>query len=69
MRMLIVVVVAVVVVAFGFMMKPAVTPGSSADPAAISRAIEASTTIWPHEIHINYRAMKELPVHDIKEPF
>jgi hypothetical protein len=29
----------------------------------------ASNTLSPHQIHLNYKAMKELPVHEIKEPF
>jgi hypothetical protein len=28
-----------------------------------------SKTLSPHEIHLNYKGMKELPVHEIKEPF
>jgi hypothetical protein len=27
------------------------------------------TTMSPHEIHLNYKRMKELPVHDVKDAF
>jgi hypothetical protein len=30
----------------------------------LTAAAPAATTLSPHEIHLNYRAMKELPVHD-----
>ena len=69
MRIVIVVAVVIVVGAIGPMMKPALVPGSSDNSASINRAIEASTTLWPHEIHVNHQAIKEPPVHDVKEPF
>jgi hypothetical protein len=27
----------------------------------------ASSTLSPHEIHLNYKGMEKLPVHDIKD--
>jgi hypothetical protein len=32
-------------------------------------AVAASNTISPHEIHLNYVGMKELPVRETREPF
>ena len=32
-------------------------------------AFATSNTLSPHEIHLNYKSMKELPVHEVKEPF
>jgi hypothetical protein len=61
MRMLIMLAVAVTIVAIGFRMKTFFTP--------VETTIVTSKTLSPHEIHLNYKAMKELPVHEIKEPF
>lgn len=69
MRVFIVVAIVVVVGAVGFMMKTAFIPGLSDNRASVNGAVEATTTLWPHEIHMNYPGMKELPVHDVKEPF
>jgi hypothetical protein len=43
--------------------------GRSTDRALITKAMATSSTLSPHEIHLNYKAMKELPVHEVKEPF
>ena len=44
--------------------------GRSTDRASlIAKAMAASNTLSPHEIHLNYKSMKELPVHEVKEPF
>jgi hypothetical protein len=32
-------------------------------------AFATSNTRSPHEIHLNDKGMKELPVHEVKEPF
>jgi hypothetical protein len=37
---------------------------SSATANLLTAAAPAVTTLSPHEIHLNYKAMKELPVHD-----
>jgi flagellar basal body-associated protein FliL len=67
MRMFII--LAVAIVAIGFGVKTAFT-GRSADHAgSMTKAMETSKTISPHEIHLNYKAMKELPVNEVKEPF
>jgi hypothetical protein len=34
-----------------------------------SSAAAVLTTMSPHEIHLNYKRMKELPVHDVKDAF
>jgi hypothetical protein len=61
MRMLIMLAAAVVIVAIGFGVKAIYIPGSV--------NVVAATTLSPHEIHLNYKGMKELPIHEIKEPF
>jgi flagellar basal body-associated protein FliL len=69
MRMFIILAVTVAIVAIGFGVKTAFT-GRSADHAgSMTKAMETSKTISPHEIHLNYKAMKELPVNEVKEPF
>ena len=69
MRTIIVLAIATAALAAGFVAKTAFTPGSRAPSDSTNRPIAASTTLWPHDIHLNYKGMKELPVHEIKEPF
>jgi hypothetical protein len=38
-------------------------------PGSIAKAMQTSNTLAPHEMHLNYEAMKELPVTEVKEPF
>jgi hypothetical protein len=59
MRLLIMIAAAVVVVALGFILKAAMFPSST-----VTIAAPVATTLSPHEIHLNYKAMKTLPVHD-----
>jgi hypothetical protein len=66
--MYIVLAVAVAIVAIGFGLRTAFSPGSSADAGSVTRATATSSTLLPHEIHLNYERMKELPVHEIKDP-
>jgi flagellar basal body-associated protein FliL len=69
MRMFIILAVTVAIVAIGFGVKAAFT-GRSADHAgSMTKPMTSSKTISPHEIHLNYKAMKELPVNEVKEPF
>jgi len=68
MRMFIVLAVAVAIVAIGFGVKAVFVPGSSAVPGLMTGAMTTSNTLSPHEIHLNYEGMKELPVHEIKDP-
>ena len=35
----------------------------------VSSAAAVSSTMSPHDIHLNYKGMKELPVHDVKDAF
>jgi hypothetical protein len=67
MRTLIMVVIVLVVGVVGYMARTGSVPGSSGNPASANAPIEASATLWPHEIHMNYKGMKELPVHDVKD--
>jgi hypothetical protein len=67
MRASIVIAIVVVVGALGFVARAMLVPGSSGKPGAANGPIEASATLWPHEIHMNYKNMKELPVHDVKD--
>jgi hypothetical protein len=69
MRTIIVLAIAAAVVVTGFVVKTAFTLGSSAHPDSTNRSVAASTTLWPQEIHLNYKGMKELPVQEIKDPF
>jgi hypothetical protein len=59
--------IVVVVGVVGYMARTAFVPESSGSPASANEPIEASATLWPHEIHTDYKAMKELPVHDVKD--
>jgi hypothetical protein len=55
----------IVAVAIGYMAKSAKPPTSTV-AGLLTVAAPAATTMSPHEIHLNYnyKAMKELPVHD-----
>jgi hypothetical protein len=55
---------AIVIAAIAFEMKSALIPGRADSPA-----VATSDTLSPHEMHLNYKGMKELPVHEVKEPF
>jgi hypothetical protein len=69
MRTLIVLAIAAVVLAIGFRVKNTSIPGSSGDPESVAKAMATSKPLWPHEIHVSYENMKELPVRETKEPF
>jgi hypothetical protein len=69
MRMLIALAIAAVIVAVAFGLKTAFIPGSLDHAGSITKAKAASKTLSPHEIHLNYKGMKDLPVHEVKEPF
>jgi hypothetical protein len=64
MRKLIALAVAIVIVAIAVWMKSVLIPGR-----VESREVATSKTLSPHEIHLNYKAVKELPVREVKEPF
>jgi hypothetical protein len=69
MRMLIALAIAVVIVAVAFGLKTAFIPGSVDHTGSAAKAMAASKTLSPHEIHLNYQKMKDLPVVEVKEPF
>jgi hypothetical protein len=35
----------------------------------VAKALATSKPLSPHEIHVNYENMKELPVRETNEPF
>jgi flagellar basal body-associated protein FliL len=55
------IVVAIVLIGYGFSTQYFRQP--------VSTAAAVSNTMSPHEIHLNYKRMKELPVHDVKDAF
>jgi hypothetical protein len=61
MRMFIVSAIAIVAIAIGYSAKTALFPSQA--PAALSTVATRPNTLSPHEIHLNYKAMKDLPVH------
>ena len=64
MRKLIALAVVVVIIATAVWMKSILIP-----TRVESREAVTSKTLSPHEIHLNYKAMKELPAREVKEPF
>jgi|HubBroStandDraft_1064217.scaffolds.fasta_scaffold4424152_1 hypothetical protein len=36
---------------------------------SVSSAAVVSSTLSPHDIHLNYKGMEKLPVHDVKDAF
>jgi hypothetical protein len=52
-------------VALGYMAKSTILPASTV-ASLVTVAAPTANTMSPHEIHVNYnyKAMKELPVHD-----
>ena len=69
MRMRIMLAVAVAIVAIAFGAKIAFTGRSVDHTGSIAKTVETPKTLSPHEIHLNYKSIKELPVHEVKEPF
>jgi hypothetical protein len=57
--------IAIATVVFG----SAFIPRSVDNAGSITKAMTTSKTLSPHEIHLNYKNMKELPVREVKEPF
>jgi hypothetical protein len=49
-------------IALGYAMKS--TTSQSPTMASLLTVATPAATLSPHEIHLNYKAMKELPVHD-----
>jgi hypothetical protein len=63
MRKLIIFAVAILVVACAYAVKAAMFPSPTA-VSLLTIATPAANTLSPHEIHLNYKRMKDLPVHD-----
>ena len=61
MRPLIIIAATVLVIAIGYMVKTAMFPSATVYSLA---GTTAPATLSPHEIHLNYKAIKDLPVHD-----
>jgi hypothetical protein len=53
----------IVAVALGYVTK-STRSSSSTMVSLLTAAAPAATTLSPHEIHLNYKAMNDLPVHD-----
>ena len=64
MRKLIALAVAVAIAAIAVWMKSTLISGR-----VESREVATTKALSPNEIHLNYKAMKELPVREVKEPF
>jgi hypothetical protein len=62
MRLVIMIAATVVVVAIGYTIKA--TMFRSATANLLTVASPAATTLSPYEIHLNYKRMKDLPVHE-----
>jgi hypothetical protein len=65
MRIFIMFAVAAIIVAIGY----GAGHGFFARSPAVSSVAVVSNTRSPHEIHLNYKAMEKLPVHDVKDAF
>jgi hypothetical protein len=63
MRLSIVIAAVVVVVVIGYTVKTTMFPSSIA-ASLLMVAAPTATMLSPHEIHLNYTGMKDLPVHD-----
>jgi hypothetical protein len=65
MRLFVMIAAAVFVIALGYTVKTTMFPFATANLLTAATPA-AATTLSPHEIHINYnyKAMRELPVHD-----
>jgi hypothetical protein len=57
----------IVAVALGYVFKSTTFPHSTV--ASLLTAATPATTLSPHEIHLNYKSMKDLPVHDSTNAF
>jgi hypothetical protein len=69
MRLLIIFAVAAVTIGLSYSVGTALIRASSTPPAPAAHTAPAAATLSPHEIHLNYKRMKELPVHDVKDAF
>jgi hypothetical protein len=65
MRIFVMMAIAAIVVAIGYEAGHAYFTRSQGTLSTAS----GSKTLSPHDIHLNYKAMKTLPVHDVKDAF
>jgi hypothetical protein len=65
MRIFVMIAIAAIVVAIGYEAGHAYFTRSQ----GTLKTAASSNTLSPHDIHLNYKAMKNLPVHDIKDAF
>jgi hypothetical protein len=65
MRIFVMIAIAVIVVAIGYEAGHAYFTRSN----GTANTVAGSNTLSPHDIHLNYKAMKTLPVHDVKDAF
>jgi hypothetical protein len=65
MRIFIMIAIAAIVVAVGFEAGHAYFTRSQGTPRTAAGAI----TLSAHDIHLNYKGMEKLPVHDVKDAF
>jgi hypothetical protein len=65
MRTFIMFAIAAIVVAMGYEAGRAYFARSH----GVSSAAAVSSTMSPHDIHLNYKGMEKLPVHDVKDAF
>jgi hypothetical protein len=62
MRRFVVLAIAILVVLIGYAIKTTVSTSPTA--ASLMAVATPVATLSPHEIHLNYKGMKDLPVHD-----
>jgi hypothetical protein len=62
MRLLTLIAATFALIAVAYMVKTIMFPSSPA--ASLLTVAAPATTLSPHEIHLNYKEMKSLPVHD-----
>jgi hypothetical protein len=62
MRLLTLIAATFALIAGAYMVKAMMFPSSTA--AILSTVAAPTTTLSPHEIHLNYKEIKDLPVHD-----
>jgi flagellar basal body-associated protein FliL len=62
MRRFILLAIAIVVLVLGYAVRTTMFPSST--PASLLTAATPAATLSPHEIHLNYKGIRDLPVHD-----
>jgi hypothetical protein len=65
MRIFVMMAITAIVVAIGYKAGHAYFTRSQGTPSTAAR----SSTLAPQEIHLNYKGMEKLPVHDVKDAF